>query len=207
MTKKLDVLVVENRRRAANDAIAALTAAGHRVHRCLSSDGPGFPCTAIVEPGSCPIDTGIDVVLAVRSGIEPRPTRYEVGVGCAIRAGVPIAEQGTDALDPFATWVGGRAAGDDEVVAVVEAVAEAGFDDLRASIASRIAPLLPAGVDPADVRCEFERSGHRFAIHLYGPEVGERVEQTITVRVLDAVWCAHHNHQQIDVSYHAPSRR
>jgi hypothetical protein len=202
MTTRLDVLVVENRRHAADEAAAALQAAGHRVHRCLSPDGPGFPCTAIAEPGSCPIDQGIDVAFAVRDRIEPRPTRYEVGAGCAIRAGIPLAERGPEGLDPFDPWVTVRSGSGDDVVAAVEAAAEKGLDDLRAGIISRVAPLLPATEDPSALRCSFERLGLNLVVHLFGPPVGKRVEQAMAVRVLDAIWHADRTHGQVDVRYH-----
>jgi len=203
MTTQLDVLVVENRRHAADEAAAALQAAGHRVHRCLSPDGPGFPCTAIAERGSCPIDHGIDVALAVRDRVEPRPTRYEVGTGCAIRAGIPLAEHGPEVLDPFDPWVTVRCGHDGDVVAAVETAADKGLDELRAGILSRVAPLLPVTEDRSALSCGFERRGLHLDVHLFGPPVGTRIEQAMAVRVLDAVWHADRTHDHVDVRYHA----
>ena len=200
MAKPLDVLVVENHRHAADEAVDALRAAGHRVHRCFSPDGPGFPCTAVAEPGTCPIDHGIDAALVIRDRVEPRPTRYEVGVSCAIRAGIPVAEQGSEALDPFEPWVTVRV--DDDVVAGVELAADKGLDELRAGITSRLPALLPPSVDPGAIRCAFERRGLHLRVHLFGPPVGKHVEQAMSVRVLDAVWHANRTHDQVDVHYH-----
>jgi hypothetical protein len=196
--KHLDVLVVENRRHAADESIAELHAAGHRVHRCFEPDGPGYPCAAIQEPGSCPLDHGVDVALAVRDNIEPRPTRYEQGVSCAIRASVPIAERGPVELDPFAPWVAYRS---DDVVAGVEAAAEHGLDDLRQAISSRIALVVPPSIAPQAITCSFDRSGQRLVVQLSGPPIDRRLEQAIAVRVLDAVWRSGRTYGQVDVNY------
>jgi len=176
-------------------------AAGHRVHRCYEPDGPGFPCAAIREPGSCPLDHGVDVALAVRVSIEPRPTRYELGASCAIRAKVPIAELGLADLDPFEPWVTCRT--DDDVVQGVETAADRGLEDLRHSIAARIGAVVPSTVDPGEITYRFQRDGQRLVVHLYGPAIGQRVEQAMAVRVLDAVWHSSRTYGEVDVSYHA----
>lgn len=51
------VLVVESDRRAADKAITDLQAAGHHVMRCHETDLPAFPCNALCDKGTCPIDT------------------------------------------------------------------------------------------------------------------------------------------------------
>lgn len=200
MSTPLDVLVVENRRHAADAAVADLEAAGHHVHRCFDPDSPGFPCQAIREPGTCPLDQGVDVALSVRDRIEPRPTRYEQGISCAIRAGVPIAEVGPQALDPFEPWVTCRITND--VAVGVATAAERGLDELRRAVIRRIRPLV-ADPDLAQaIACTFERSGHRLVVHLSGPAVGPRIEQAMAVRVLDAVWSSNRTYGQVDVAYH-----
>ncbi len=200
MTDHLDVLVVENRRHAADGAVAALGAAGHHVHRCYEPDSPGFPCTAIREPGTCPLDHGVDVALSVRSCIEPRPTRYEFGVSCAIRAAVPIVELGPADLDPFEPWVACRAG--DDVLAGVETAADRGLEELRAAIRIRVKAILPPSIDPRAIMCGFEREGQRLVVHLHGPQIAKRIEQALAVRVLDAVWHSGRTYGQVDVSYH-----
>lgn len=112
----LDVLVVESLPRAAAAAAEALTAAGHTVHRCYDDGVPGFPCYAVAGPGACPLDHHVDVALVVRRRVDPRPTVFERGVACALRAGVPVVEQGPDLLDPFAPWIEQRLTDRDDVV-------------------------------------------------------------------------------------------
>lgn len=197
----LDILVVENHRHAADQAIAALQAAGHHVHRCFDADSAGYPCVAMHDVGACPINQGIDVVLAVRDRVEPRPTRFEVGVSCAVRASIPIAEQGPSALDPFEPWVTCRIDGD--VVGGVETAADRGLDELRRSIISRLGTIVPSLVRDGAIHCGFTRDGHRLLVQLSGPEVGKAVENALAVRVLDAVWHTGRTFGQVDVSYRA----
>jgi hypothetical protein len=112
MAQTLDVLVMESHPHAADEAEAALVAAGHRVHRCHEPGGHGFPCVGVIDPAACPLDRGVDVALLVRRRVAPRPTPWEGGVSCVIRAGVPLVEAGPDVLDPFERWVVARSDGD-----------------------------------------------------------------------------------------------
>ena len=100
------VLVVESDRRAADEAITDLQAAGHRVVRCHEADLPAFPCNALCDQGSCPLETKerVDVVLDFRAHPYPKPTSFEDGVSCALRHHVPLVVAGTSALNPFDKW-------------------------------------------------------------------------------------------------------
>jgi hypothetical protein len=129
MAQTLDVLVMESHPHAADEAVAALVAAAHRVHRCHEPGGRSFPCVGLTNPGACPLDRGIDVALLVRRRIAPRPTPWEGGVSCVIRAGVPLIEEGPEILDPFEPWVTARSDGD--VVAACSRVLEEGRSTAR----------------------------------------------------------------------------
>lgn len=131
MTRRsLDVLVIESRPGSGSSDAGRLEAAGHRAHRCYPDVRPGpdplpardrYLCTGVTK-GSCPIDEGVDVALLVRRRVVPRPVAREAGVSCALRAGVPVVEDGPAVLDPFEPWLAGRVAGD--VVAACEVAAE-----------------------------------------------------------------------------------
>lgn len=130
MTKgQLDVLLIESRPGSGAIDAGRLEAAGHRVHRCHPDTRPGleaplpardrYLCTGVTA--WCPLDDGVDVALLVRRRVMPRPVAREAGVSCALRAGVPVVEDGPAVLDPFEPWLAGRVAGD--VVAACEAAA------------------------------------------------------------------------------------
>ena len=105
----LDVLLVESHPGNGARVAGALERAGHHVHRCHEPGATGFPCTEITSPGSCPLDAGVDVALLVRR-VAPHPTDLEQGVSCALRAGLPIIEDGPTILDPFEPYLTGRVA-------------------------------------------------------------------------------------------------
>jgi hypothetical protein len=185
MSEGLDVLVVESHPGAADAAAAALEASGHQVHRCHDAGSAAFPCVGVADPGACPIDGAMDAALVVRRGIVPQPTEYEQGVGCAIRAGVPVVEEGSDVLDPFAPWLHSRVDGD-----VVSACEEAAAGDALVGVAeAAMGPLLDAALVPrADVRCRLERTRSRLIVRLVASRpLDERLRGSLGVRALDAV--------------------
>ena len=80
-----------------------LLAAGFEIRRCHEG-GERFPCTGIAG-GECPLDVtgGVDVAVDVRQHPWPDPTALEVGVTCALRAGVPVVVVGRRG-HPFEAW-------------------------------------------------------------------------------------------------------
>jgi hypothetical protein len=204
MSKTLDVLVVESSRRAADGAVAALEAAGHRVHRCHDEASRGFPCQGLLDPGSCPVDGHIDVALAVRHRISPAPTALEDGLRCAIRAGVPVVEEGPEILDPFAPWIARRLDAGDDLVAACADAAQSAFEPLHRNITTRIAALLASvAIAPDDVRCHIDHDGDRLDVHLALPVAVTRgLEQALAVRVLDAVRGTGRTFGAVDVHVH-----
>lgn len=128
MTNGLDVLLIESQPGDGVVDAELLEAAGHRVHRCRpdrsrstgrQSQRERFLCSAVVS-GTCPLQSNIDVVLLVRGRVATCPTTYETGVSCALRAGIPVVEDGPELLDPYAPWITVRA-GDDVLAACEEA--------------------------------------------------------------------------------------
>jgi hypothetical protein len=185
----LDVLLIESRPGITARTTELLEMAGHRVHRCHDDGEPGFPCKAITDSTACPIDDHVDVALVVRPRIAPRPTSMEDGVSCAIRAGIPIVEQGTDVLDPFGPWVARRIHSDDDVVAACVEAVEFADSPLRREIKRRIAQLLHgAAIGENDVTVRVVHDGPNMEVHLDMPGPADRrLEHALSVRVLDAV--------------------
>jgi hypothetical protein len=200
MTRHLDVLVLESERGAARKAEAALTAAGHRVHRCHEVGDRGFPCLGLTEPAGCPLDRSIDVALVVRSHVDPKPTPLEDGVSCAIRAGVPLVEDGPDLYDPYGSWLADRV--DEQGVVAAVHRAAAGVDDpLRTAILDRCALLLQAHAIPQEaVACSFEPDGGSLRVELaVDAPVDRQLSQAMAVRVLDAVRSTGRTYGHVDV--------
>ena len=200
MTENLDVLVMESHRHYADVASTALEEAGHRVHRCYDPEESGFPCRGVTSPADCPIDRGVDVALLVRPRVMPHPTPLETGVACAVRAGVPVVEKGTESLDPFAGWITRRVDGGTIADTCVEAV-EAGWASLRERIERRTLHIVAGAGGPGPIQCAFERDGRRLRVRLSGPPLGKDTEQAVSIRVLDAVRAEGRHFDEIDVSY------
>lgn len=120
--KPLHVLVIENEQGVGDGAVAELGAAHHVVHRCFAPGARSFPCLAIGEPRQCPLFGTIDVALAVRDGRGP-VTPYELGISCAVRAGVPVVTQAPAGADRFGHLAQAHAAPGD-VTTVCERVAQ-----------------------------------------------------------------------------------
>ncbi len=206
MIKTLEVLVVESHPRAADDAAAALEAAGHRVHRCHNEADRGFPCRGVLEAAACPLHEHIDVALLVRRRINPSPTPLEGGVTCAIRARVPIVEEGLETLDPFTPWITTRLQPGADVVSACTDTVHLGFEPLYRRIAARISALLTsADIDRDDVGCRIEPDGSSLHVHLSLPVTVERsFEQALAVRVLDALRDTGPTFGHVDVHVHTP---
>lgn len=215
MTRTLDVLLIESHPGAGAAAADRLAADGDRVHRCYPAhtrpraDGPigtrdGLLCAAITT-GKCPLDDGIDVALLVRQRFATRPAASEGGVSCALRAGVPVVEDGPELLDPFGPWLAGRVTGD--VTAACASAAEKAFQPLRQAVEERVGRVLAgAGLEPAAVLCAFEEHRHRLHVVLGGPDVPLALRQALAIRVLDAVRSSGRKYGQVDVSYRVSGR-
>ncbi len=205
VTRPLDVLIIESHRGAAASAVRALEAAGHQVHRCHHDDSHGFPCRGVIDPAGCPLSRHIDVALLVRRRVFPRPTAREHGATCAIRADVPVVEDGPAALDPFEPWLAARVDGD--VVATCEAATDAALGDLRREILRLAAPILVgAGIPAGLTACSIEPETARLGVHFDLPvAVAPAVKQALAVRVLDAVRGAGRTYGPVEVSVHVPA--
>jgi hypothetical protein len=187
MTPPLDVLVIESYPGAAAGAVHDLEGAGHRVLRCYDEENPGFPCRGVVDPARCPLAGHVDVAVLVRGRVTPHPTALEQGATCALRAGVPLVEDGPVALDPFEGWLAARV--DGEVVAACEVASDAALGELRRDIVRLAAPiLLAAGIGADRAECRLELDATQLDVRFDLPAAVEpAVRQALAVRVLDAV--------------------
>ena len=188
MRKPLEIMLVESHSGVAGHAEARLTAAGHHVLRCVDANTEeAFPCRGIVDPAACPVSARADVALIVRHGVRPFPSDREHGVSSAIRAGVPVVEDGPDLLDPYAPFLTSRV--DADLVEACESAAAESAHSLERQVLEDLGPLLDAGgLDVADVRCEVHRLGHDVRIDIVVDEpIDERTRQSLAVRVFDSV--------------------
>jgi hypothetical protein len=101
-TEKLNVLVLESNRGAADVACHDLAASGHNILTCHEPDEPAFPCNALIEGRGCPLDTDvIDVALLVRGHHAASPRVREDGARCALVRRIPLVVTGRVLLNPF----------------------------------------------------------------------------------------------------------
>ncbi len=204
MSQTLDVLLLESHPHASDEAAATLEAHGHRVHRCHDDPEHPFPCRGLSDPDRCPLDGPIDVALIAQRGRQTAPTDLQDGVRCAVRARVPLVETGAGTFDPFGPWLAARIPISADVVAACAEAAVHRFDGLGEQIRFRIAKLLKAtAIDPAHVTCSFEEAMASLDVHLELPtSVGRGVEQSLAVRVLDAVRSDGRTYGRVDVHVH-----
>ena len=202
MTNALDVLVIGGR--SSEAAEEALQRRGHRTHRCQEAHSGEFACAGLLDPTACPLDGAVDVALLVRRGVQPLPLPEEAGVRCALRAGIPVVEEGVDVLDPYHGWISTRVRSGEDAVSACVAAAEDRYAQLRTLIRSRIATLATAaGTSAIETACLIRSSGRDLIVDLYLPVVLERrMQQALAVRVLDAVRASGRTYGQVDVNVH-----
>lgn len=195
--------MLENGRGGGRLAVEELVAAGHRVHRCHDPGAPTFPCRGIDDPSKCPLDGPLDVALLVRHHIHPHPSVLEDGVACAIRAGVPLVEQGPDILDPYTPWVTSRVGREPLGRACEEAVATA-FDPIVKDVLRRCGVVLEAAhIDPERIGCRMELVWPRLIVHIDVPgPVSKRLREALAIRALDAVQAGRRSYRKINVQVH-----
>ncbi|MEO7427857.1 MAG: hypothetical protein ABIY48_00595 [Acidimicrobiales bacterium] len=200
MTRPIDVLILESRSGGAQAAAAELEAAGHTVHRCHDPGEPAFPCRGVVDPAGCPLEGPIDVALVVRDHIDRDPTALESGVACALRAGVPVVEDGPADLDPFAPWITFRV-GNASVAHTCEQAVVLSYEPLLDDMRRRCSPLFDAaGIDQSQVSFRAELDWPKLQVHLEVPEpVSGGVREALAVRALDAVRAGRRTYHTVNV--------
>lgn len=98
------VLVVGTDDWAIEQAAADLEAGSCEVLRCHDAGQPAFPCYALVEGRTCPLDAGFDVVADMRARTSGGLTQSEFGVICALHHGMPLVLAGLAPDVPLGPW-------------------------------------------------------------------------------------------------------
>lgn len=101
---KLRVLVVGTSDWAVEQGAADLEREDCHVLRCHEPGQPAFPCNALIEGRTCPLDAGFDVVADVRARPLGSLTPSEFGVVCALHHGFPLVVAGVDPDRPLGPW-------------------------------------------------------------------------------------------------------
>lgn len=116
------VLVVGTDDWGVEQVAESLGESGYRTLTCHPAGEPAFPCNALVEGRTCPLDIGFSVVVSVRARPSAQPAQGEMGVICGLRAGASLVTAGMAGHNPFVA-IGARVVGPSERLADV--VAEA----------------------------------------------------------------------------------
>lgn len=124
------VLVVGTDDWAIEQSAAALEEAGFGVLRCHEPGEPEFPCNALIEGRTCPLDVGFSVVATVRARPLDTMAPGEMGVVCALRHGIPLVAAGVAPDRPFGPWASVTVGQGGELVNACEKVAGEAFAEL-----------------------------------------------------------------------------
>lgn len=101
---KARVLVVGTHDWAIEQAAVVVEAAGCLVLRCHEPGQPSFPCNALIEGRTCPLDADFDVVATVRARPLGNLAQSEFGVICALHHGMPLVVAGVAPARPLGPW-------------------------------------------------------------------------------------------------------
>jgi hypothetical protein len=143
VTDHLNVLLLESEPGAALVARDELETAGHNVRYCHEPGGPAFPCSALLEGHTCPLEgEAIDVALDVRRHPGSQPTLREDGVMCALREHIPVVIAGAPALSPYADYASATRDRNFDVVETVERMAGATLERHTTAAASALHDVL-----------------------------------------------------------------
>jgi len=143
MTDELNVLLLESEPGAALVARDELETAGHRVRYCHEPGGAAFPCNALLDGRTCPLEgEAIDVALDVRRYPRSQPTLREDGVMCALREHIPVVIAGAPAMSPYADYASATLDRNFDVVETVERVAGATLERHTSAATSALQEVL-----------------------------------------------------------------
>lgn len=120
----MDVLLTQAARGDARLVGKALSARGHRVHRCVTDDSETPLCMRFAADGECPLDGPIAVTVDVRGRDRERLTPLEYGAVCSLQRQVPVVLAGVSDGSVVAGWAERVCAVEDAPVAA-ESVAQA----------------------------------------------------------------------------------
>jgi hypothetical protein len=196
----MDLLLIESHTGVGGPTADRLVAEGHSVHRCHDGSAT-FPCVGVSDPGRCPISGPVDAVVVVRRGVCPSPTSLEDGVPCALRAGIPVVEHGTDVLDPYDDLLDARVGRTESVADACARAIEGALEPVHDRILAAFAPLLEANGWPADaVSVQLSARGTSLRVDLSGPATSGALGGRLAVMASDAVRDLHRRWSPVSIS-------
>ena len=203
MAEKLNVLVMESERGAADVAREELTAAGHAVLRCHEPGSSAFPCNALAEGQQCPLEAAIvDVALDVRSRPRSQPAPQEDGVACALRHHIPVVVAGPTVLNPYDghAQLLGRTF---DVVDACEQAAHAPLGEHSAAAARALREVLDRRDIPSAPLVAVRRRRGALAVEVRGAgRIDDATKSMASVRMSAALREIDHHARGIDVVFH-----
>jgi hypothetical protein len=119
------VLVVGTDDWAIEQAAASIEGVGSSVLRCHEPGQPAFPCNALVEGRTCPLDVGFDVVVTARARPLGTLAQSEFGVVCALHHGLPLVVAGVAPERPLGPWAAEQVEQGGDVATACERTARA----------------------------------------------------------------------------------
>jgi hypothetical protein len=131
------VLVVGTDDWAIEQSATELEASGCTVVRCHEPGEAPFPCNALVQGRTCPLDVGFDVALTVRARPLGEPAPSELGVVCALHVGTPLVVAGVASERPFGPWASLTIEQGGDVVTACEKVVRATPVEISSGLGAR----------------------------------------------------------------------
>jgi hypothetical protein len=204
MTAKLNVLVLESDRGAADGAREELAAAGHVALRCHEPGSPAFPCNALVQGQRCPLDAAdVDVALDVRARPRSQPAAQEDGVACALRHHIPVVVAGATVLNPYDSYPVETLGRTYDVVAACEHASNAPLPEHTAVAGRMLRQVLDLRDIPAEpVVTVTRRHGALVAELERGEHVDDATKSMVSVRLTAALRQLDRHARGIDVVFH-----
>jgi hypothetical protein len=203
MPDKLNVLVLESERGAADGAREELTAAGHTVLRCHEPGAPAFPCNALAKGQECPLEgVVVDVALDVRSRPRPQPVPREDGVACALRHHIPVVVAGPEILNPYDGFAVGVLGRTYNVVDDCERAAHAPLRDHTAVATRTLREVLDRRGIRSSVVVAVRRRHGALAVEVVGAEkIDDATKSMASVRMSAALREVDRHARGIDVAF------
>ena len=200
----MNVLVNEAEPGAADHEIELLESAGHQVLRChRREDGP-FPCVGLRPDGKCPLhDPGVEVAVTVRTQPRSRPSPFEDGIACALRARVPVVVSGNVFLNPYEDF-GVEVIEGEHIVGAVERVAAAPSPGHSRVATDALRDALGADRDDVIATVSRARSGLRVVLET-DPTIDRAEVKAVAPRVIAALRDYDRDAPRIDVNLAASS--
>ncbi len=135
---KPTVLVVGTDDWAIEQSAVVLEAGGCEVLRCHEPGEPAFPCNALIEGRTCPLDVGFDLVADVRALPLSNLAQSEFGVICALHHGKPLVVAGVAPDLPLGPWAALKVGQGGDLVSACERVAAGETEDDTAEPPARL---------------------------------------------------------------------